>query len=74
MHIDIVYENPRYSAHIKKLAISTQAKTREKLMQNIQEAVSLYYEEESHYKTKKAEQMRFYLNIVPTHASKLQIA
>ncbi len=74
MKVDITYEKPRYSAHVKKLSISTQAKNRDTLMKNINEAIELHYQEEAEYKKNKALNMKFYLNIMTQNAPHLQRA
>lgn len=62
MKIDITYEKPWYSAHIKKLCISTQTKNPEQLVSNIQETIELYYKKERDHR-RKQENMKFYLDM-----------
>lgn len=63
MEIAISAEKKWFSAHIPELCISTQGKTFDELIKNIQEALELYYEEEKDYNTNLLKTGKIYFNM-----------
>lgn len=73
MKILIRKEQSWYSAHIPDFHISTEWETFDELMTHINEAVSLYFEEEKTYVTTNLD-TSFYLDFTNFNASELQTA
>lgn len=63
MEIVINPEKKGYSAHIPDLQLSTEWENFDELIQNIKEAIELYYDEEKEFQKKKFLTNKFYLNM-----------
>jgi len=76
MQVAITKEEIGFSAHIMDLHISTQWDSWTELIDNLHEAIELYYDEESSHthRNYKESDLRFYLDMSHIDAANLQTA